>query len=169
MKRRAFISLLGGAAAAWPLAARAQPIERMRRVAILIGIPENDPQAALRIAAIRNGLQERGWTNDIGFDIRFSAGDAAVLRAYAAELLRLKPDLVFAGNTSALTAVHQETQTVPIVFAQVDDPVAHGFVTNLARPGGNITGFTNFEGAIAGKWLELIKEIAPSVARVGFI
>jgi putative ABC transport system substrate-binding protein len=169
MKRREFITLLGVAVAVWPLAARAQQPDRMRRVAILIGIPEDDPQATPRIAAIQNGLQERGWTNNIHFDVRLSAGDADRLRAYAAELLRLKPDLIFAGNTSALVAVHPATRTVPIVFAQVDDPVAHGFVDSLARPGGNTTGFANFEEAIAGKWLELIKELAPSVARVGFI
>ena len=165
MKRRAFITLLGTAAAAWPLVARAQ---QMRRIGVLVNIAENDPQAPARLAAIRAGLREHGWSNNI-LDVVFSAADASRLRAHAAQLLALKPDVIFAGNTSALAAVHHETRSVPVVFAQVEDPVANGFVASLSRPGGNVTGFANFEDAIPTKWIELIKEFAPGLARVAFI
>jgi len=140
----------------------------VRRVGVLIAIAENDPEAARRTAAIQEGLQERGWTN-IHLDIRFNGGGGDRLRAYAAELLELKPDVLFAGNTTALAALHRETSSVPIVFAQVEDPVTSGFVASLARPGGNITGFTNFEESFPVKWLELLKQLAPNVSRVSFI
>jgi putative ABC transport system substrate-binding protein len=169
MKRREFITLLGGAAAVWPLAARAQQAERMRRVGVLVNIAETDRQAPARLAAIRNGLRERGWSDNIQLDVRFSAGDHDRLRVHAAELLTLKPDVIFAGNTSALAAIHRETRSVPVVFAQVEDPVANGFVASLARPGGNMTGFASFEDAMPAKWLEVLKDLAPGVARVGFI
>jgi putative ABC transport system substrate-binding protein len=167
MRRREFITLLSGATA-WPLAARAQRGRPTRRVAILIDIPENDPQAALRVSAIQNGLQERGWS-DIRFDIRYSARDTDHVRSEVTELLALRPDVIFAGNTSALAAINRQTQAVPVVFAQVDDPVVQGFVKSLARPGGNITGFTSFEKGIGGKWLQLLKDVTPSIAHVGFI
>src|SRR5262249_20910276 len=167
MRRRAFLAVLGGALT-FPLAAPAQPRDRVRRVGILIGIAGSE-QAQLRIAAVRDGLKERGWTDNIRFDIRMSSGDGERLRAQAAELLALNPDVIFAGNGAALAAAHAETRTVPIVFAQVADPVANGFVASLARPGGNATGFTNFEEQIAGKWLELLKQIAPNVDHAGLI
>jgi putative ABC transport system substrate-binding protein len=169
LKRREFITLLGGTAAAWPLIARAQQSERVRRVGVLVNIAESDPQAPARLAAIRNGLRERGWSDSLQLDVRFSPADADGLRALAAELLALKPDVIFAGNTSSLGAVHRETRTVPVVFAQVEDPVANGFIASLARPGGNITGFTNFEDAMPAKWLEMLKELAPGIVRIGFL
>jgi putative ABC transport system substrate-binding protein len=171
MRRREFITLLGGAAAVWPLVARAQQPERMRRVGVLIAIAENDPQAPPRVAAIKNGLRERGWIDgrNVRLDFRFSGEDAENLRVIASELVGLNTDAIFVGNTTALAAVHRETRTIPIVFAQVDDPVRGGFVASLARPGGNVTGFALFEETIAVKWLELVKQIAPSVARVAII
>jgi putative ABC transport system substrate-binding protein len=158
MNRRDFITLFGGAAA-WPLAARAQQRERVRRLGVLVNIAERDPQAASRLAAINKGLSEQGWSNNLQIAVRFSAADAEGLRTIAAELLALKPDVIFAGNTSALAAVHRETRTVPVVFAQVEDPIANGFVASLSRPGGNVTGFANFEEAIPAKWLELLKAL----------
>jgi ABC-type uncharacterized transport system substrate-binding protein len=131
------------------------------------GCHGSDPQASARLAAIRNGLRERGWSDNLRLDVRFRAGDADSLRANAAELLALKPDAIFAGNTTALAAVHRETRTVPVVFAQVEDPVANGFVASLARPGGNMTGFANFEDEMTAKWLEILKEFAPGITRIG--
>ena len=168
MRRREFITLLGGAAPQWPLRLEAQQKKRSPRIAMLVAIAETDPQAPLRMAAIRDESRERGWS-EIQIDTRFSAGDAQRLRGYAAELLDLKPDVFFAGNTSALAAVFKETRTLPIVFAQVDDPVASGFVASLSRPGGNVTGFSSFEESFPGKWLELLKQLAPRVSRVAFL
>ena len=167
MKRREFIALLGGAGTL-PVCARAEGVQ-LRRIAVLVAIAENDPEAPRRISALRGGLQERGWVNNIHLETRFSAGSGERLRAYAAELVELKPDIIFAGNTTALGALHRETRSIPIVFAQVEDPVAGGFVASLARPGGNITGFTNFEETFPIKWLELLKQLAPNVSRVAFI
>jgi putative ABC transport system substrate-binding protein len=164
MRRRDFILALGGVAT-WPLRLEAQQPRRDSRVAMLVAIAATDPHAPLRSEAIRDGLRARGWT-EIWIDTRFSAGDAQRLRRYAAELLELKPDVFFAGNTSALAAVFKETRTVPIVFAQVDDPVASGFVASLSRPGGNVTGFSSFEESFPVKWLELLKQLAPRVSRV---
>ena len=171
MKRRAFLSLLTGAAAAWPLAARAQPAERMRRIGVLIVLTEDDPEAQLRVAVIQKELQQRGWLDgrNVTIDYRWAAGSAERIQAYAAELIELRPDVILAGSTSALAALHRQTRSVPIVFAQVADPVGRGFVASLARPGGNITGFALFEEAIAVKWLELLKQLAPAVARAGII
>jgi len=166
MRRRDFITLLGGAAASWPLAARAQTREPIRRIGVLTAT--NDER--IRLAALREGLQKLGWTE--GRNIRITslaAGDAERLRALAAELVAIRPDVLLATSNITLAALQQETSTIPIVFAGVSDPVATGFVTNLARPGGNITGFANYEEGIAVKWLELLKEIAPRVARVAFL
>jgi putative ABC transport system substrate-binding protein len=171
MRRRAFITLLGGAAA-WPLHARAQQrAERMRRVGVLSGLAENDPEMRNRIAAFRGGLERLGWTSgrNIEMDYRFSAGDGERLRAHAAELVRLKPDVLLATATTTLAALRQATRDIPIVFTQVTDPVGAGFVASLTRPGGNITGFTQHEYSIGAKWLELLKEIAPRVKRVAVI
>ena len=167
MKRREFITLLGGAAAAWPLAARAQQRERMRRIGVLTGTAETDPETSLRIAALRQALAKMGWSENrnIVMDLRWGAGDPDRMRAHAKELIGLRPDVVVAESTPAAAALRQESAATPIVFMQVANPVGSGLVASLARPGGNLTGFTNFEPAMGGKWLELLKEIAPRVTR----
>jgi putative ABC transport system substrate-binding protein len=168
VKRREFITLLGGATAAWPVAARAQQGDRMRRVGVLIGFSENDSEAQTRVAAFRQAFHGLGWVEDrnVRIDYRWAGGNAERLRVFAAELLALTPDVIFTTNTLALAVLQKATRSVPIVFVQVTDPVGGRFVASLARPGGNITGFTSFEYAIVGNWLELLKEIAPTVKRV---
>jgi putative ABC transport system substrate-binding protein len=171
MDRREFIAALGGAAA-WPLAARAQQRERMRRVGLMLGLlAADDPEAQTRITAFVQGLQERGWTDgrNVRIDYRWGLGDADRLRKSAAELVALAPDVFLAGGNSALAALQQATSTVPIVFANVSDPVGAGYVTSLARPGGKVTGFMNVEFRMSAKLLELLKEIAPQVTRVAVV
>jgi putative ABC transport system substrate-binding protein len=170
MRRREFITLLGGAAG-WPLAAGAQQPEQMRRVGILISPPENDLEAQTRVSILRRGLGELGWTEgrNVHMDFRWAGGDAERARTYAVELVRLMPDVIIANSTLCLKAVRNETSTIPIVFVLVGDPVGQGFVSNLARPDGNITGFTAFEFEIGGKWLEIVKTIAPDVRRIAFM
>ncbi len=171
MKRREFITLLGGAAAAWPLAVRAQEPERIRRVGVLMAYAEDNPEGKPRIAAFAQALQDLGWTDgrNIRIEYRWSAGDPERTRRYAAELVELAPDVILAGNTSTVGPLQQATRTVPIVFAGVVDPVGAGFVDSLSQPGGNTTGFTQFEYSMSGKWLELLKEIAPSVTRAAVL
>ena len=171
MRRREFIRLIGGAAAAWPLAARAQQPDRLRRIGFVTVNDESDPEAQLMVAAFRKGLEEFGWTDgrNIRIDYRFGGGDATLMPKLAKELVELRPDMIVAATTTAATAVRQLTLSIPIVFVQVPDPVAAGFVTNLARPDGNITGFTNFEFSIGGRWLQVIKECAPGVSRVAVV
>jgi putative tryptophan/tyrosine transport system substrate-binding protein len=171
MRRRDVITLLGGAAAAWPLAAHAQQGKRIRRVSVLMPYDANDPQAQVRNAAFLEGLQQLAWTvgNNIQIDYRWSGGNEDDTRRYAAELASLAPDVVFTSGSAAVAPLQRATRTVPIVFAQVPDPVGAGFVDSLARPGGNITGFTPFEYGIGAKWLELLKQITPSVTRVAVI
>ena len=170
MKRREFIMLLGGAAA-WPLAARAQQGERVRRIGVLMNLAANDPEALRRMTAFVQGLQQRGWTEggNVRIDIRWAAGSTDRFRTYAAELVALKPDVVLAASGATMPSLLQATRTIPIVFVQVPDPVGAGFVESLARPGGNATGFTNFEYGLSGKWLELLKEIAPRVTRAAVL
>ena len=170
MKRREFITLVGGIAA-WPLAARAQQAERMRRIGVLMPLAANDPEGQARVAVFVKGLHGLGWTvgRNVRIDIRWSAGDADEIRKYAAELTALTPDVILANGASAIGPLLQATRTVPIVFAVVSDPVGAGFVDSLARPGGNATGFTLFEYGISGKWLELLKQIAPRVTRVAVL
>jgi len=171
-RRKFLATLLGGAAAAWPLAARAQqPADQMRRIGVLTPFAESDPEGRARIAAFREGLGKLGWTEgrDVQIEYRWFAGDRDRARAYAAELVNLKPDVIFAATTSSLAVLHQETRSVPIVFAQVADPVGGGFVASLARPGGNITGFSQYEYGIGAKWVELLKQIAPQVTRVAVV
>jgi putative ABC transport system substrate-binding protein len=167
MRRRDFITLLGGAAA-WPFAARAQQADRMRRIGVLVTIAESDPEVKAWLTAFQEGLQQLGWMQgrNIRIEYRWAAGDQDRLKTYAAELLRMAPDVLFCQGVPALVALHQKTRSLPIVFAQVSDPVRLGFVANLARPGGNVTGFANFEHAIGGKWLELIKDTVPGLTRV---
>jgi ABC-type uncharacterized transport system substrate-binding protein len=171
MRRREFISLLGGVVAAWPLAARAQQPDRIRRIGVLMAYAEDNPEGKPRLAAFAQGLEKLGWTDgrNIRIEYRWSAGDVERTRRYAAELVALAPDVILAGNTSTVGPLQQATHTVPIVFAGVVDPVAAGFVDSLARPGGNTTGFTQFEYGMSGKWLELLKEIAPRVTRAAVV
>ena len=171
MKRRSFITLLGGAAAAWPLAAHSQQAERMRRIAVLMSLAADDSEAARRLTAFVQGLQQLGWTDgrNVRIEYRWGAGDPERIRKYAAELVALAPDALFAIQSGPVASLHQATRTVPIVFAQVGDPIALGFVSSLARSGDNITGFALTERAIAVKRLELLKQIAPHVTRVVFM
>jgi len=168
MKRREFITLLGGAVAAWPLVARAQQPERVRRIGVLMGRSANDKEGQAFVAAFLQGLQELGWSvgHNVIVDIRWSADSNADARKYAAELVALAPDVILAQGSSPVASLLQVTSTVPIVFTNVADPVGAGYVDSLARPGGNITGFAPFEYSMSGKWLQLLKEIAPGVTRV---
>jgi putative tryptophan/tyrosine transport system substrate-binding protein len=170
VKRREFITLLCGAAA-WPLAARAQQRERMRRIGVLMSLAADDPEGQARLTAFVQGLQELGWTDgrNVQIDYRWPAGDAERIRRYAAELAALAPDIILAGGGAVVPSLLQATRTIPIVFTQTPDPVGAGFVESLARPGGNVTGFTVFEYGIGAKWLELLKEIAPHVTRAAVI
>ena len=171
MRRRDFIGLLGGLATVGPLAARAQQGERMRRVGMLLGLAADDPEAQAFMAAFHQGLQQAGWTvgHNIRIDLRWSAGDVARLRRDAAELVALKPDLIVAGYGPTVSTLLELTSTVPVVFAQAVDPVGGGAAESLARPGGNMTGFTQFEYGLSVKWLELLREVAPQVSRVGVV
>jgi putative ABC transport system substrate-binding protein len=171
MRRREFITLLAGAAAAWPLAARAQPRERMRRIGVLMTLAADDPEGQARLTAFVQGLQELGWTDgrNVQIDYRWPAGDAERIRRYAAELAALAPDIILAGGGAVVPSLLQATRAIPIVFTQTPDPVGAGFVESLARPGGNVTGFMLYEYGIGAKWLELLKEIAPHVTRAAVI
>jgi putative ABC transport system substrate-binding protein len=170
MRRREFITLLGGGVAAWPLAARAQLGERMRRIGVLMPTA-NDAEGQTRFAGFRAGLEELGWREgrNIRIDIRWGSADPERMRAFALELVGMAPDVILANGSPPVVALRQATATIPIVFTQVADPVGSGLVTNLARPGGNMTGFTNFEYGMAGKWLEFLKEIAPGVSQVAVL
>jgi putative tryptophan/tyrosine transport system substrate-binding protein len=170
MKRREFITFLGGAVATWPIAARAQQGERVRRIGVLMALAADDPEGQTRIKVFEQGLNELGWFVDrnLRIDYRWGAGDTNRYQSYAAELLALAPDVVVAAGSAAMGAL-QATRSVPVVFVQVGDPVGAGFVESLARPGGNATGFTVFEYGISAKWLELLKDIAPQVRRVAVL
>jgi putative ABC transport system substrate-binding protein len=167
VKRRQFITLLGGAAVVWSLAARAQQREKMRRIGVLMTLRADDPEGLARVTAFAQGLQELGWRDgrDVRIDYRWAAADAAGFYRYAQELLTLAPDVIIAVATPSVVALQQATRTVPIVFVGVTDPVGAGLVESLAHPGGNTTGFSIFEYSITGKWLELLREIAPRVRR----
>jgi putative ABC transport system substrate-binding protein len=171
VKRREFITLIGGAAAVWPFAAQAQEPDRVRRIGVLMGSAERDSDSKIRLAAFRQALRELGWTEgrNLRIDSRWAAAEPDRLRAYAAELVGLTPDAILAHAPPVVAAVQRETRTVPIVFVMVPTPVEIGLVASLARPGGNITGFTHFESTMAGKWLEALKEISPHVSRVAFL
>ena len=171
MKRREFITLLGGTVIAWPLTARAQQRERMRRIGVLMSLAADDPEGQARLTAFVQGLQELGWTDgrNVQIDYRWPAGDAERIRRYAAELAALAPDIILAGGGAVVPSLLQATRAIPIVFTQTPDPVGAGFVESLARPGGNVTGFTVYEYGIGAKWLELLKEIAPHVTRAAVV
>ena len=171
LKRRDFIILLGGgAAASWPLAARAQQPDRMRRIGVLMSFALNDPEAQSRVAAFEHRLRELGWV--VGRNLRIEyrwADNDDVLRTYATELIGMEPDLILASGTPIMAALQKQRHSVPIVFTQVTDPIGQGLVSNLAHPGGHLTGFTSFEFSIGTKWLETLKEVAPRVTRVALI
>ena len=171
IRRRKFITLLGGVAAAWPLAARAQQPERMRRIGVLIPYAADDPEGQARIAAFLQGLQQLGWAigRNVRIDTRWATTNAAEIRRHVAELVALAPDVILATGTSTVGPLLQATRTVPIVFPAIGDPVGAGFVDSLARPGGNATGFMSYEYSLSGKWLELLKQIAPGVTRVAIL
>jgi putative ABC transport system substrate-binding protein len=168
--RREFVTLLGGAAAVWPLAARAQQGERVRRIGVLHGLARDDAEAPLRVSAIEQGLRERGWTQGRNITIEYRwAGAASEAQEHAKALVDSTPDLIVAHSSPVLAALSRETSSIPIVFVVVIDPVGGGYVRSLARPGGNITGFTNYEMTIGGKWLEILKELSPTMKRVALL
>jgi len=167
--RRELLVALGGAAAvAWPLAARGQQSERVRRIGVLMMLAAGDPDAQPRVEAFEQGLQKLGWTagSKLRIEYRWAGGDPGLIRTYAAEIVGFNPDVILANASPALTAILRETNTIPIVFVQMIDPVSRGFVSSLARPGGSITGFTNFEFPMGGKWVETLKEVAPAIMSV---
>jgi putative ABC transport system substrate-binding protein len=168
VKRREFIGLIGGAAAAWPLAARAQQAGRTRRVAALWPFNEQDAEGQAELTALRQGLRELGWA-DLEIESRWSGGDVERTRAYAAELVGLSPDIIFAYLNAQLAPLSRATRTIPIVFVGASDPVGAGYVASLPHPGGNITGFTLYEPTLAGKWLGVLKEATPGIARVALL
>lgn len=171
MKRREFISLIGGAAAAWPLAVRAQEPGRVRRVGVLLAFFDYDPESQVRIAAFRQELENLGWTEgrNIQIEYRWASGDAERFRAFAAELVATRPDVVMAHTSPSAEALARETRTIPIIFAAVSNPVGSGLVASLSEPGRNATGFTIFEPSMGAKWVEFLKELSPRLARVGLL
>jgi putative ABC transport system substrate-binding protein len=171
MRRRDFLALLGGAVAAWPPVARAQHADKVRRLAILLGVAESDPEAQARVGALKDALGKLGWTegHNLRVEQRWTGGDADRLRAYVGELVASGPDVIVANPTPTIAALKDATHSIAIVFVLVSDPVSSGFVESWARPGGNITGFTSFEASMAGKWLQAIKQIAPQLAQVALL
>jgi putative tryptophan/tyrosine transport system substrate-binding protein len=172
MGRQEFVALLGGAAAAWPLAARAQQRERMRRIGVLTGQIEDDPENQARLAAFRRGLEDLGWSEGHNVRIEYRFGpvtDANEGRVIAKELIALEPEVIFAQTTPLISALQAESRAIPIVFAGVADPIGSGFIASLARPGGNITGVMQYEPSVTGKWLAMLKEIAPQLRRAAFL
>jgi putative ABC transport system substrate-binding protein len=171
MRRREFITLLGGATAAWPFAARAQQPDRLRRIGVLMGFLEDDPEMKARLAGYRQELERLGWSEgrNIRIDYRFAVGSPERFQALARELVSLQPDLIFASTTPVVAALQRQSRTIPIVFVNVSDPIGSGLIASLARPGGNLTGLLLYEEGITGKWLAMLKEIAPQLARAALI
>ena len=171
MKRREVIRLIGGAAASWPLAVRAQQQDEVRRIGVLVNVAADDPEAQTSVAAFKQALQQLGWSEgrNLQIDFRGAAGDPERMQAFAKELVALQPHVILTRSTPVTAALLGQTRKIPIVFTVVSDPVGERFVESLARPGGNATGFTNVEFSLTGKWLELLKEVAPSIKRVAFI
>jgi len=170
IERRKFLATLGGVVAAWPLAARAQQADGMRRIGVLMGLAEDDPEVRARFAAFRQGLEKRGWSEgrNVRIDYRFAPASAQV-QVLAKELVALQPDVILANSTPVTAALQRESRTIPIVFAVVADPIGSGFVASLPRPGGNITGVMLYEASVTGKWLAMLKEIAPNLVRAAFV
>jgi putative tryptophan/tyrosine transport system substrate-binding protein len=171
MRRREFVTLLGGAAAGWPLAGYAQQSERTRRIGALINFVEDDPATKARVAAFRQGLERRGWSEgrNIHIDYRFTASTAERVPAFAKELVGLQPDVILAQSTVATAELQRETRAIPIVFVNVSDPVGSGFIANMGRPGGNLTGVLHLEAGVIGKWLTMLKEITPRLAHASIM
>jgi putative tryptophan/tyrosine transport system substrate-binding protein len=171
MRIREFIVFVGCAAVEWPLAARAQPSNRVRLVAGLFGLAESDSEVQARVTAFRHQLADLGWveSNNIRFEFRFFGSDSNLSRTFATELIKLAPDVIWTQAVTALDAIWQTTRTIPVVFINVADPVGSAYVTSLSRPGGNFTGFTNFEYAMGSRWLQILKDIAPAVTRVAIV
>jgi putative ABC transport system substrate-binding protein len=171
LRRRQFITVLGGAAVAWPIVAGAQQPERMRRIDVLMAYAESDPEGQALVAAFREGLQKLGWTEsrNVRIETRWATADLELMQRFATEIVALQPDLILTQNTPTTAAMLQQTRSIPIIFATASDPVGSGFVASFARPGGNVTGFIDMEASLASKWLGLLKEIAPRVARVAFL
>jgi len=172
VNRREFITLLGGAAGAWPLAARAQEADRIRRIGVLVALAEDDPEIKARLAAFRQGLEKRGWSEgrNVSIDTRFAPDSSADrVQVLARELIALQPDVIFAQTTPVVAALQRESRTIPIVFVNIADPIGSGFVASLPRPGGNITGVMLYEASVTGKWLAMLKEIAPRLERAAFV
>jgi putative ABC transport system substrate-binding protein len=171
MRRREFIAVVGGGLAGWPLVARAQRLEQIRKIGVLVNFPSEDPEGQARVKAFAQTLQKLGWMegNNIRTETRWASDDANRYHRYSEELVALAPDVILASGTPSVAALQRITHNIPIVFAVVIDPVGAGFVTSLARPAGNTTGFTSFEYSISGKWLELLKEIAPNLTRVAVV
>ena len=171
IERRKFLATLGGAAVAWPLAVRAQQPERVGRIGVLMAYAQNDREYQSYLAAFREELQKLGWTEgrNVQIDYRWAALDPELMRRFARELIALQPDVILSSSSPTTASLLQETRSIPIIFANIADPVGSGLVASLSRPGGNATGFMLFEGSLAGKWLELLKEIAPRVSRVAAV
>jgi putative tryptophan/tyrosine transport system substrate-binding protein len=171
VRRREFITLLGGAVATWPLAARAQQPDRVRRVAVLMAYAENDPEGQILVRTFAGALGELGWKVDrnVLLEYRWAGGNIDRMRTFARELVALQPDVILANTTPVIAAFQRETRTIPIVFVVASDPIGDGFIASLARPGGNITGFLHLEASVGGKWLELLKEFAPQLRRAAII
>jgi putative ABC transport system substrate-binding protein len=171
MQRREFIALVGGAAAVWPLALHAQQPERVRRIGVLYSLTENDPESVIRRAAFEQAIKELGWTigGNLRIDYRWAGNDPELIRKFVAELVTLAPDVILTSGSVVVGPMVRATPNIPIVFLQVIDPVGSGLIESMAHPGGNVTGFTQFEYSLAGKWLELLKEIAPHVSRVAVL
>jgi putative tryptophan/tyrosine transport system substrate-binding protein len=171
LKRREFMTLLGGAAAAWPLAARAQQPDRMRRIGVLMGLAADDPDTQARLAAFRLGLEKRGWLegHTLRIDTRFAPASANQAQLLAKELIALQPDVILAQSTPVVAALQRESRAIPIVFVGIADPIGSGFVASLPRPGGNVTGLMLYEASVTGKWLAMLKEIAPRLERAAFV
>jgi putative tryptophan/tyrosine transport system substrate-binding protein len=172
MRRREFITLLGGAAAAWPLTGHAQQPDRMRLIGVLMALAEDDPEMKTRLAGFRQGLEKRGWSEgrNVRIDYRFAPdSDADQAQVLAKELIALQPDVIFANPTPVVAALQRETRTIPIVFVSIADPIGSGFVASLPRPGGNVTGVMLYEASVTGKWLAMLKEIAPRLERAAFV
>ena len=170
IERRRFLAIIGGSAVAWPLVARSQQLDGLRRIGVLMALAEDDPEAKARLAGFRQGLEERGWSEDhnVRIDVRFAPATAQA-QMLARELVALQPDVILAHTTPVTAALQQESRVIPIVFAAIVDPIKSGFVTSIPRPGGNITGVMQYEASVTGKWLSMLKEIAPSLVRVAFV